>query len=380
MLKLTSYHSKKLFRLLRAWLCLSSTLCVFILLDASIINPDFANDQPGFATFCRGRNHFEKGELKEATAWFAQACKESLKPSFCCGNFVDRGDYVDFDPCTDCEFTKSECKGKLRDYYAFTDDNILKETSYTIFRYSHFYLGLINLDQQKIYQANVHFKKAIGFGGDENKIGTLYFRTMNLINPSWIVHASLTSLALGDVEAAEQFVELAFKTNDFLDMVLGQNDAYWQELGEFGEVGVGELMESYREDLKRRNIDQEWGLLQQLDIYNVKSMVAKARGDIKKAIEVLSEAIQQKDLMVKLRMIEESSDNFVLYSNLGILYLEANNYRDALIYFNKAIELNPIHADNYSNRAQLYLAMGEDKKAADDYEKAIQLSSESSEK
>ncbi len=59
------------------------------------------------------------------------------------------------------------------------------------------------------------------------------------------------------------------------------------------------------------------------------------------------------------------------YNSLGTASAEIGQYDKALIYFNKAIEINPNLADAYSNRGIVYAEIGQYDEAMTDFNKAV---------
>lgn len=332
-------------------------------LDASIINPALASERPGFMAFKQGLEYFEAEKWDEAAYWFARAVEASNKPSFDCHNFWIFDGYIS--SCRDLELN-SERDSRIpayRRFYASHKDNIWAEISSAVYRHSHFYLGLIKLYRQQIDKAHLHFKEAISFGGDEDELGSLYFRCINYMNPSWIIYASLTSLSLGHHDLAEQFAELAYDTNNFLsDCVL--DSWYWE----------GKTREKYWNDLQARKMNQVWSGLQNIAITNVKSLIAKAQGNANKAIYDSTRSIESKNYhFTRYSLSNETLEADVLNSNRGILYMEAGDYQEALLDFTKAIELKPFIADHYANRGLLYLIIEEYNQAIQDFNQACEL-------
>lgn len=87
-------------------------------------------------------------------------------------------------------------------------------------------------------------------------------------------------------------------------------------------------------------------------------------GEYDKAIEILSAALS----------IDSNNPNIL--EKLGATYMQLKEYKKAISYFGKSIEINP-HDRNYFwayvNRGHCYKALGENKKAEADFTKARQL-------
>lgn len=123
------------------FLLLSSFLFFFIFsiphsLEACLFNPLLAKDQPGFAAFLEGKTYFEAEKWEEAICCFEQAIQESQKPIFDCDDFVNEcGDSA----CSDCGWRSKE--GIY--YFLTTIKGAVGEAHYSLYRHSHFHLGLI---------------------------------------------------------------------------------------------------------------------------------------------------------------------------------------------------------------------------------------------
>ena len=76
----------------------------------------------------------------------------------------------------------------------------------------------------------------------------------------------------------------------------------------------------------------------------------------------------QKDLMPESSIVDAE-----LNYKLGNKHIENGEFDKAIPYFNKAIELNPRHAEAYRHRAYSFSQKGEYDKAIEDLGKAIEL-------
>jgi len=70
-------------------------------------------------------------------------------------------------------------------------------------------------------------------------------------------------------------------------------------------------------------------------------------------------------------VVQKSSQKARPYNNLGNAYIMQGDFAQAMVDFNKAIELNPNFGFAYCNRAASYLRQGDFNHAIDDYNKAI---------
>lgn len=93
-------------------------------------------------------------------------------------------------------------------------------------------------------------------------------------------------------------------------------------------------------------------------------------------------AINARDWALAERLLQETMDlrpgnpsNVLLMSNLGIVRQQLGNYQGAIDALSAANVLAPASVTVLSNRARLYVAMGEKDKAVKDYERVIELDS-----
>jgi len=66
----------------------------------------------------------------------------------------------------------------------------------------------------------------------------------------------------------------------------------------------------------------------------------------------------------------------VSYYNRGTVYMNEEEYDQAILCFDKAIKINPRFAEAYCNRATTYKNKGEYDKAISDYTRAIEIDPE----
>lgn len=81
----------------------------------------------------------------------------------------------------------------------------------------------------------------------------------------------------------------------------------------------------------------------------------------------------QNNLSLYVHDVEYNSSNPVVYNNFGIMMLRLRDYDRALLYINKAIELEPKWGKPYFNAGLAYLDIGKVEHAADAFEKALAL-------
>jgi tetratricopeptide (TPR) repeat protein len=223
-------------------LCYLFMPCLF--LESSLINPDFAPEllytdfAKGYEDFVKGRSYFDEENREKAIHFFSQAVKKSYKPYFECMNYFDD------------EGNRTICSGYEEDINGYIVGELDYEIIAAIYRHSHFYLGLIRLYQGEIPQANLHFKKAIGFYGVEDNLGINFYKCANMLNPSWINLASLTRLQMGKIEEAEALLEMAFWTAVNLEDIVDWRNNRWS----------GSVASKYWDDLSERGITDKNGI------------------------------------------------------------------------------------------------------------------------
>ena len=76
-------------------------------------------------------------------------------------------------------------------------------------------------------------------------------------------------------------------------------------------------------------------------------------------------------------LIKDSSDFPLLYYNLGLIYLKSSNYSNAVIYLNKAIDIDPYNEEKYKkeiiNISKRLAKLGKEKYRIKEYDDALEL-------
>lgn len=93
----------------------------------------------------------------------------------------------------------------------------------------------------------------------------------------------------------------------------------------------------------------------------VHGLLLIAKGDFAKAIEKMEQALVQDPLSLPLM------------SNLGDAYCFASRFDDALAQYDKVVELDPSYRRGFEGRGMVYLAIGENEKAVQDFEQYHKL-------
>ena len=72
-------------------------------------------------------------------------------------------------------------------------------------------------------------------------------------------------------------------------------------------------------------------------------------------------------------MIQIRSDHNQAYCNRGVAKFNLARTQEAIIDFNKAIDINPKLENAYANRGNAYLKLADTSKACADWRKAVQF-------
>ncbi|MCA2812917.1 MAG: tetratricopeptide repeat protein [Microcystis sp. M090S1] len=166
------------------------------------------------------------------------------------------------------------------------------------------------------------------------------------------------------IEALQQAINTLPKRENlkkFHSSILQRQSVVYRFLGDFSKIAgtEREARENYEQALTVINqaislvpnnpnyYNEKWGILSELKRYD----------------EGLAAITQAIDLAPRAAW----------YVNRGILYRRQQKYELALDDYNKAIELNPNHANAYNNRGNLYQDLQKYELALDDFNKAIEI-------
>ena len=75
----------------------------------------------------------------------------------------------------------------------------------------------------------------------------------------------------------------------------------------------------------------------------------------------------------KIQLLDENGLIAHIYNSRGVLCASINQLEQALVHYNRAVELNPDSAEAYNNRGITHRLMGQVKEAITDYNRAIAL-------
>jgi tetratricopeptide (TPR) repeat protein len=103
-------------------------------------------------------------------------------------------------------------------------------------------------------------------------------------------------------------------------------------------------------------------------------------GNYKALSEKVRFVLLQKDWAGAIGLYDQLIQNYPpeeeFYNNQAIAYLNLGDYDNAMIKFNKTIELNPQNCDALYNRSKLYKMMGNEERSKDDLKKIILILNE----
>lgn len=110
----------------------------------------------------------------------------------------------------------------------------------------------------------------------------------------------------------------------------------------------------------RQEIQQEFEQLEDSSSFQAgKGFKAELSGDYKSAIEYFSKAI------------ELNPQDSISYHQRGLCYYYLNDYENAIKDFDKTININPNHTDAYGNRSLVKLELKDYQGALEDIEKVL---------
>ncbi|MDJ0672705.1 MAG: tetratricopeptide repeat-containing serine protease family protein, partial [Microcystis sp. M53598_WE2] len=166
------------------------------------------------------------------------------------------------------------------------------------------------------------------------------------------------------IEALQQAINTLPKRENlkkFHSSILQRQSVVYRFLGDFSKIAGTE-----RE--ARENYEQALTVINQAI-----SLVPNNPNYYNEKWAVLSELKRYDEGLAAITQAIDLAPRAAWYVNRGILYRRQQKYELALDDYNKAIELNPNHANAYNNRGNLYYDLQKYDLALADYDKAIEI-------
>ncbi|OPF20296.1 hypothetical protein B1L04_02545 [Microcystis aeruginosa KW] len=166
------------------------------------------------------------------------------------------------------------------------------------------------------------------------------------------------------IEALQQAINTLPKREDlknFHSSILQRQSVVYRFLGDFS-TSAG------REREARENYEQALTVINQAI-----SLVPNNPNYYNEKWAVLSELKRYDEGLAAITQAIDLAPRAAWYVNRGILYRRQQKYELALDDYNKAIKLNPNHANAYNNRGNLYQDLQKYELALDDFNKAIEI-------
>ncbi|MFN7218550.1 tetratricopeptide repeat protein [Microcystis sp.] len=166
------------------------------------------------------------------------------------------------------------------------------------------------------------------------------------------------------IEALQQAINTLPKRENlkkFHSSILQRQSVVYRFLGDFSKIAGTE-----RE--ARENYEQALTVINQAI-----SLVPNNPNYYNEKWAVLSELKRYDEGLAAITQAIDLAPRAAWYVNRGILYRRQQKYELALDDYNKAIELNPNHANAYNNRGNLYKDLQKYDLALADYDKAIEI-------
>ncbi|MBD2290357.1 tetratricopeptide repeat protein [Microcystis wesenbergii FACHB-1317] len=166
------------------------------------------------------------------------------------------------------------------------------------------------------------------------------------------------------IEALQQAINTLPKRENlkkFHSSILQRQSVVYRFLGDFSKIAGTE-----RE--ARENYEQALTVINQAI-----SLVPNNPNYYNEKWAVLSELKRYDEGLAAITQAIDLAPRAAWYVNRGILYRRQKKYELALADYNKAIELNPNHANAYNNRGNLYQDLQKYELALDDFNKAIEI-------
>ena len=148
--------------------------------------------------------------------------------------------------------------------------------------------------------------------------------------------------------------------------------AYYNKVLKHGDINTKKIAEEEIIKLKNTKIDENEKLKIQKD-YNVSSNQLTAEDWFQKGYN--SDEIGEYDnaILYYQKAIEINPDYAFAYINMGLAYGNKSNYDKAIECYQKAIEINPEYAEAYYKMGVAYVDKGNYDKAIECFQKAIEI-------
>jgi len=125
----------------------------------------------------------------------------------------------------------------------------------------------------------------------------------------------------------------------------------------------GKVLEAERDFLKALELKPNWG-----DAFYCLGICYQDQGKTEKAMDYFKLAIKDTDNQL---LFKDKA-----YNNIGILYNHQKKYNESVLYFDKAIELNPNYSLAYINRAIAKYQLNDIDGVCSDLQRAVELGRE----
>ncbi len=173
------------------------------------------------------------------------------------------------------------------------------------------------------------------------------------------------------------YLHTNFKSNARISAQKGVFIFGYQDIDNVASITIKkEDKVSIRQELKQYFNIEEKTLFQ--DIYGFAQVNnTKHKLSIKTATDYFQEAYEEDNaeqaIVLYQKAIEIKPDMHEAYNNMGIFYSELEKYQEAINAYQKAIKIKPDNHEAYYNMGNAYGKLGEYQKAINVYQKAIEI-------
>lgn len=215
------------------------------------------------------------------------------------------------------------------------------------------------------YAFNTYTPVIIGYGGGDHSLMSF------LQEKGTSMRHGVYWCYRGDFDMVEKNIKSFVKEKEGFFVTIGGFDELMLEIGKrmYSEEIAPRRIESYLKNQYDKRVQKYFEQWEKLD----------ENPDMKKVVEQMNKAeIQDEEKREK-----ENELTYVDYKRLGRRAFKEKNYQEALICFNKVIELQGVYASDYYWRGNIYTRIAsncdvieEYQKAISDYNKAIEMNPE----